>query len=113
MLRRSDRAPGLVADDDVVLPHDVEIGANVVIHAGVELGAAVRIQDGAVVGKPVVLARTSQAELRPTERTSIGEGVTIAAQAVVVAGAGRVSGPARAEDPQRSRVRVRTPRSLV
>jgi acetyltransferase-like isoleucine patch superfamily enzyme len=87
VLRQSDRAPGLVVDDDVVLPHDIEIGANVVIHAGVEFGAAVRVQDGAIVGKPVVLARTSRAELRPAERTSIGEGVTVAAQAVVVAGA--------------------------
>ena len=87
MLRPSDRAPGLVLDEDVVLPHDIEIGANVVIHAGVEFGAAVRIQDGAVVGKALVLSRTSSAPLRDADPTVIGDGATIAAQAVVVAGA--------------------------
>ena len=87
MLRASDRAPGLIIDDSVVLPHDIEIGGNVVIHAGVELGAGVRIQDAAVIGKALVLSRTSQAELRPPNPTVIGDEVTIAAQAVVVAGA--------------------------
>jgi acetyltransferase-like isoleucine patch superfamily enzyme len=87
VLRPSDRAPGLVLDDGVVLPHDIEIGANVVIHPGVEFGGEVRIQDGAIVGKPLVLSRTSSAQIRPGEPTSIGDGVTIAAQAVVVAGA--------------------------
>jgi acetyltransferase-like isoleucine patch superfamily enzyme len=87
VLRPSDRAPGLVIDDGIVLPHDVEIGANVVIHPGVELGADVRIQDGAIVGKPLVLSRTSSAKASAGEPTSIGDGVTIAAQAVVVAGA--------------------------
>jgi acetyltransferase-like isoleucine patch superfamily enzyme len=87
VLRPSDRAPGLVVDDGVVLPHDIEIGANVVIHPGVELGAEVRVQDGAIVGKPLVLSRTSAAQLRSDEATSVGDGVTIAAQAVVVAGA--------------------------
>jgi UDP-2-acetamido-3-amino-2,3-dideoxy-glucuronate N-acetyltransferase len=86
VLRPSDRAPGLVADDDVVLPHDIELGSNVVIHPGVELGAGVRIQDGAIVGKPVVLARTSAATIGAPAPTTIGDGVTIAAQAVVVAG---------------------------
>jgi len=87
VLRPSDRAPGLVIDDGIVLPHDVEIGANVVIHPGVELGGEVRIQDGAIVGKPLVLSRTSSAKPSAGEPTSIGDGVTIAAQAVVVAGA--------------------------
>ncbi|MEA2493707.1 MAG: hypothetical protein QOJ29_1618 [Thermoleophilaceae bacterium] len=87
MLRPSDRGAGLLIDPDVVLPHDIEIGANVVIHAGVELGGGVRIQDAAVIGKPLVLARTSQAELRTPEATVIGAAATIAAQAVVVAGA--------------------------
>src|SRR3954468_18777559 len=87
VLRSADRAPGLVIDDDVVLPHDVEIGANVVIHAGVQLGAAVRIQDGAIVGKALVLSRTSQATIREADPTVIGDEATIAAQAVVVAGA--------------------------
>jgi acetyltransferase-like isoleucine patch superfamily enzyme len=87
VLRPSDRAPGLVVDDDVVLPHDVELGVNVVIHAGVELGAGVRIQDAAVVGKALVLSSQSQAEWRAPEPTLIGDGAIIAAQAVVVAGA--------------------------
>ena len=87
MLRPSDRAPGLVLDEEVVLPHDVEIGANVVIHPGVQLGAGVRIQDAAVIGKPLVLSRTSGAQLRDPDPTVIGDGVTVAAQAVVVAGA--------------------------
>jgi acetyltransferase-like isoleucine patch superfamily enzyme len=87
VLRESDRAPGLVLDDEVVLPHDIEIGSNVVIHAGVEFGAGVRIQDAAIIGKALVLSRQSQAELRPPEATMVGDQVTIAAQAVVVAGA--------------------------
>jgi acetyltransferase-like isoleucine patch superfamily enzyme len=74
-------------DRDVVLPHDIEIGANVVIHAGVELGSAVRIQDGAIIGKALVLSRQSQAQQRAPEPTVIGDDATIAAQAVIVAGA--------------------------
>ena len=87
MLRPSDRAPALMIADDVVLPHDIELGANVVIHEGVELGAGVRIQDAAIVGKGLVLSRVSEAALREPEPTMIGDGATIAAQAVVVAGA--------------------------
>src|SRR4051812_31957263 len=87
VLRPSDRAPGLLIDDDVVLPHDIEIGANVVIHAGVQLGSEVRIQDAAIVGKELVLSRTSSAQLRQPDATVIDDGATIAAQAVVVAGA--------------------------
>jgi acetyltransferase-like isoleucine patch superfamily enzyme len=74
-------------DDSVVLPHDIELGANVVIHPGVEFGAAVRVQDAAVVGKALVLSRQSQAVLREPDPTVIGDEATIAAQAVVVAGA--------------------------
>jgi acetyltransferase-like isoleucine patch superfamily enzyme len=76
-----------VIADDVVLPHDIELGAGVVIHEGVALGAGVRIQDAAIVGKGLVLSRVSTAELREPEPTVIGDGATIAAQAVVVAGA--------------------------
>jgi acetyltransferase-like isoleucine patch superfamily enzyme len=76
-----------VLDDDVVLPHDIEIGASVVINAGVEFGAGVRIQDGAIVGKALVLSRTSSAQMAEPDATVIGDGATIAAQAVVVAGA--------------------------
>ena len=87
MLRQDDLAPGLLVADDVVLPHDIEIGANVVIHSGVQLGAGVRIQDAAIVGKALVLSRQSTAAPREPDPTVIGDGVTIAAQAVVVAGA--------------------------
>ena len=87
MLRPSDRGVNLLIADDVVLPYDVEIGANVIVHSGVELGAVVRIQDGAIVGKPPVLSRTSRAELRAGDATVIGDGATIAAQAVIAAGA--------------------------
>jgi len=87
VLRPSDRGPGLLLAEDVVLPHDIEIGANVVIHSGVEFGAEVRIQDGAIVAKPLVLSRLSAAALTEPDPTVIGEGATIAAQAVVVAGA--------------------------
>ena len=73
--------------DDVVLPHDVELGANVVIHSGVELGAGVRIQDAAIVGKALVLSRQSVADAREPGPTVIGDEATIAAQAVIVAGA--------------------------
>src|SRR5205085_2194818 len=41
----------------------------------------------AILGKALVLARTSQAELREPDATLIGDGATIAAQVVVVAGA--------------------------
>jgi acetyltransferase-like isoleucine patch superfamily enzyme len=81
-----------VLDDDVVLPHDIEIGANVVIHSGVVFGAEVRIQDGAIVGKPLVLARISAAQLGEPNPTVVGEGATIAAQAVIVAGAAIAAG---------------------
>jgi acetyltransferase-like isoleucine patch superfamily enzyme len=87
VLQPSDRAPGLLLGDGVQVPDDAEIGGNVVIHAGVRLGRAVRIQDAAVLGKPLVLARHSQATLRDAEPTEIGDEATIAAGAVVVAGA--------------------------
>ena len=87
MLRPSDAAPGLLLGAGVELPADAEIGANVVIHAGVRLGARVRIQDAAIVGKALVLSRTSTAALRDPDPTEIGAGVTIAAGAIVVAGA--------------------------
>jgi acetyltransferase-like isoleucine patch superfamily enzyme len=87
VLRPSDRAPGLLLGDGVELPDDVELGANVVIHAGTSLGSGVRIQDAAIVGKPLALGRHSQAERRDPEPAVIGDGATIAAQAVVVEGA--------------------------
>jgi acetyltransferase-like isoleucine patch superfamily enzyme len=73
--------------EGVELPGDAEIGANVIIHSGVRLGARVRIQDAAIVGKALVLSRQSQAELREPDPTVLGDEVTVAAGAVVVAGA--------------------------
>ncbi len=87
MLRASDRAPGLAMADDVVLPHDVEIGANVVIHAGTAIGSGVRIQDGAVLGKPVSLGVRSSAAREDPPPLVIGDGATVCSGAVLVAGA--------------------------
>jgi acetyltransferase-like isoleucine patch superfamily enzyme len=87
VLLPSDRSPGLLLGEGVELPDDAEIGANVVIHSGVQLGRGVRIQDGAIIGKALVLAPTSQAQLREPEPTLVGDAATIAAQAVVAAGA--------------------------
>ena len=87
MLRPSDFAPGLMLGEGVELPDDAEIGANVIVHPGVQLGSGVRIQDAAIVGKALVLSRQSRAELREPDPTLIGNGVTIAAAAVIVAGA--------------------------
>ena len=87
MLRASDRAPGLVLADGVVLPHDVEIGANVVIHPGTALGAAVRIQDGAVLGTPVSLGPGSRAARVEPPPLVVGDGATVCSGAVLVAGA--------------------------
>jgi acetyltransferase-like isoleucine patch superfamily enzyme len=87
VLQPSDRAPGLLLGEGVELPDDVELGANVVIHAGVQLGRGVRIQDAAIVAKALVLSRQSRAEMREPHPTVVGDEATIAAQAVVVAGA--------------------------
>jgi acetyltransferase-like isoleucine patch superfamily enzyme len=96
-----------VLDDDVVLPHDIELGANVVIHPGVDLGVGVRIQDAAIVGKPLVLSRTSRAELRQPDATVIADEVIIAAQAVVAAGASIGSGSFIGDQSQvRERARI-------
>ena len=107
MLDPSDRAPGLLIDPGVVLPRDIEIGGNVVIHGGVQFGSGVRIQDGAIVGKALVLSRQSQAELREPDPTVIGDGVTIAAQALIVAGASIASGAFIGDQTQiRERARI-------
>jgi acetyltransferase-like isoleucine patch superfamily enzyme len=92
VLHASDRAAGLLVGDGVDIPDDAEIGGNVVIHSGVRLGAGVRIQDAVVLGKALVLSSQSQAMMRDPDPTLIGDGVTIAAQAVVVAGASIGSG---------------------
>ena len=88
MLRESDRAPGLVLGDDVTLPHDVALGANVVIHPGTVLGSGVTVQDGAVLGKPPRFGARSVATREEPPPLVVGDGATICAGAVLVAGAG-------------------------
>jgi acetyltransferase-like isoleucine patch superfamily enzyme len=76
----------LVLGEGVVLADDVEIGANVVIHAGSKVGAGVVIQDNVVIGKQPRLGSRStskKADLAPCE---IGEGASICSGALVYAG---------------------------
>jgi len=87
VLRPSDRAPGLLLGEQVLLPPTVELGGNVVIHDGTVIGGEVRIQDGAVIGKPVALGPRSSASREPLPPAELGSGVTVCAGAVVVAGA--------------------------
>jgi len=87
VLRESDRAPGLAVADDVVLPHDIEIGAHVVIHRGTAIGSGVRIQDHAVLGKPLALGAQSAAAREEPPPLVVGNGATICTGAVLVAGA--------------------------
>jgi acetyltransferase-like isoleucine patch superfamily enzyme len=87
VLLESDRAPGLVVADDVVLPYDVEIGAGVVIHAGTAIGSGVRIEDGAVLGKAPSLGRHSRAAREEPPPLVIGDGARVCTGAVVLAGA--------------------------
>jgi UDP-2-acetamido-3-amino-2,3-dideoxy-glucuronate N-acetyltransferase len=87
VLQPSERAPGLLVGEDVVLPESVEIGGHVVIHAGTVIGEGVRIQDGAVLGKPVALGPQSTASREQPPPLRIGDGATICAGSVVLAGA--------------------------
>ncbi len=86
-MRLSDRAPGLVLGDDVVLPDSVQLGAHVVIHPGTVLGEDCVVQDHAVLGKPPKLARTSSAPKEPPPPLTVGARSAICAGAVVLAGA--------------------------
>jgi acetyltransferase-like isoleucine patch superfamily enzyme len=87
MLRPSERAPGLLVGEGVELPDNVEIGANVVIHAGAEVGEEARLQDGSIVGKPLVLGAHSRAPREPPPPVRVGVRAVICAGAVLVAGA--------------------------
>jgi acetyltransferase-like isoleucine patch superfamily enzyme len=86
-VRLSDRAPGLVLGEDVVLPESVRIGAHVVIHDGTVVGEGCVIQDAAVLGKPPQLAPTSSADRTPPPPLELAAGVVVCCQAVVFAGA--------------------------
>lgn len=87
MLSESERAPGLLLGEHVVLPEDAVVGGNVVVHAGTRLGAGVRLGDGCVVGKPPSLGTRSTAAREAPGPATLGDGVTVGAGAVVVAGA--------------------------
>jgi acetyltransferase-like isoleucine patch superfamily enzyme len=87
VLRASDRGLGLALADDVVLPYDVEIGANVVIHAGTAIGSGVRIEDGAILGKAPSLGARSTAAREEPPPLVVGDGARVCTGAVVFAGA--------------------------
>jgi acetyltransferase-like isoleucine patch superfamily enzyme len=87
VLRASDRAPGLALADDVILPYDVQLGANVVIHPGTAIGSGVRIEDGAVLGKPPALGARSTASREEPPPLVIGDGASVCTGAVLFAGA--------------------------
>lgn len=86
MLRPSDRAPGLLLGDGVLLPPTAEVGGNVVIHAGTQIGGEVQIQDGAVIGKPLALGARSTAPRETPTPAQIGSSAKVCAGAVVMAG---------------------------
>jgi acetyltransferase-like isoleucine patch superfamily enzyme len=83
----SDRAPGLVLGEGVVLPDSVRLGAHVVIHAGTIVGEHCEIQDGAVLGKAPKLGRMSTASREAPPPLVLGEGAAVCCGAVVFAGA--------------------------
>jgi acetyltransferase-like isoleucine patch superfamily enzyme len=87
VLTASDRAPGLLLGEGVIVPDDAELGAYVVIHAGTAIGAGVRIQDGAVLGKPPAFGARSKASREEPPPLVVAEGATIGAGAVLAAGA--------------------------
>ena len=87
MLRPSDRAPGLLLGEGVLLPPTVEVGGNVVIHESTRIGGEAQIQDGAVIGKPLVLGARSTAPRDALAPAEIGAGAKVGAGAVIVAGA--------------------------
>jgi UDP-2-acetamido-3-amino-2,3-dideoxy-glucuronate N-acetyltransferase len=84
---RPERAPGLLAGEDVELPDSVEVGGHVVIHAGTVIAADARIGDGAVIGKPVTLGARSTASRADPGPARLGAGASVGAHAVVLAGA--------------------------
>ena len=86
-MQPSDRAPGLVLGDGVVLPDSVTLGAHVVIHDGTVLGEGVIVQDHAVLGKPPKLAPTSSASQEPPPPLRLADGAVVCAAATVLAGA--------------------------
>ncbi len=76
----------LVLGAGVVLPDDVEVGANVVIHAGTIIGLGSVIQDNVVLGKTPKLASRSTATTTELAGLVIAERVTVCSGAVIFAG---------------------------
>lgn len=76
----------LVLGEGVELPDDVEVGANVIIHAGTKIGAGVVIQDNVVLGKVPRLSARSTAKRAPLDPLVIGDGAAICSGAIVYAG---------------------------
>lgn len=74
------------------MPDDVELGANVVLHAGVVVGARCRIEDGAIVGRLPILGPESSAPRTEPGPTTLEDGATVCAAAIVFAGARICSG---------------------
>jgi acetyltransferase-like isoleucine patch superfamily enzyme len=86
-MQPSDRAPGLVLGENVVLPESVRLGAHVVIHDGTIVGEGCEIQDGAVLGKAPKLGRRSTASRELPPPLVLGAGAAVCCGAVVFAGA--------------------------
>ena len=87
-LSRSDRAPNLWLADDVVVPEDAYVGANVVLHPGVRLSSGCHLEDGVVLGKR---SRPGPGSAREQEsaplETLLGERTLVGTHAVVCVGA--------------------------
>lgn len=87
-LSPSERAPGLLLGEGVVLPDSVELGGHVIVHAGTVIGEGVVLQDACVIGKPTALGpHTSSASGAGLAPAVLGAGATVGAGAVVLVGA--------------------------
>ena len=73
----------LVLGEGVVLPDDVEVGANVVIRAGTVIGAGCVIQDNVVLGKEPRLSARSTARRDPLPPLELGPGAAVCSGAIV------------------------------
>jgi acetyltransferase-like isoleucine patch superfamily enzyme len=71
----------------VSLPDDLVLGEHVVLHGDVRIGRGCRIEDGAIVGRVPVLSATSSARRAEPEPTTLEDGATVCAGAIVFAGA--------------------------
>jgi acetyltransferase-like isoleucine patch superfamily enzyme len=79
------RAPGLMLGAGVEIGAGVSFGAHVVVHAGTVIGCGCTVDDHAVLGRRPRLARGSSAA-GDLDRLELGEGVTVCAGAIVLAG---------------------------